>query len=213
MTKELDIESIQPAIAELERAARWAADNLGMDVLADKITIVVQSRGRKSKCRGWFIGKQWSTREGEAVHEVSISAEYLNEDPVEIAGTVIHELVHVWCNLIGVKDHSKFGRHNKHFKEYAGIVGLECEKPRDSYGYGYTTVSDDLNHRIRRELQLNVSAFQVFRQPNQKAESTTAKPTAYVCQCTKPVKIRTTRDDFSIKCNKCGTDYTAEDAK
>jgi hypothetical protein len=51
-TTGLRIDSLTPALAELERAMCWASEDLeGMDI---DVTPTIQTRGRKKRCLGHF---------------------------------------------------------------------------------------------------------------------------------------------------------------
>jgi len=171
MVSVLDMESLRPAIAELERAAEWFLDPLVGDEIRgspQKLTVVIQTKGRKPRCMGYFLnrdaGDGWRTREGDGVHQISISSEYLNRGVVEIVETLLHECVHLWCWWLGVKDTSSGGLyHNKRFKERAEQAGLKCPEvsiPRS--GYGFTSLGEGLESRVREELVPDVAAFRVF---------------------------------------------------
>ncbi len=117
------------------------------------------------------------------VAEITVTAELLNRDPVEIIATIMHEIVHVWQHFLGLKGVSTGGRHNKVFKEYANIVGLEVLTPAiDSYGLGYTTPGEELRERIEDEFQPDVAAFNLFRLIKTK-EKKTVTTNAWVCGC------------------------------
>lgn len=203
------MESLQPAMAELERAVAWAAREV--DDIPFHVVPVIQTRGRKSKCAGWFSVDQWSTREGENVHEITFCAEQLDQDPVDIVGIAIHEVVHLWCHFMKVKDVSTGGRHNKEFKEHAEISGLEVHKPYDSYGYGYTTVGDDLRKRIEKEFKPDVAAFNLFRL----VKPSTTKPVktnAWICECDKLTLRIPAQQTLDATCNKCKTKFVPKEA-
>jgi hypothetical protein len=201
----LQIDSLAPAMAELERALIWGSRDI--DNLAVPIVPVIQTRGKKARCLGWFRPNGWSTKEGESRHEVSFSAETLDRDPVDIIATAIHELVHVWCSGIDVKDTAGSGRHNKQFKEYAGLMGLDCLDPVDSYGYGYTSPTPELRERIAKEFEPDYAAFNLFRLVKPPKPSKT-KMKKYTCMCTpKPRIIRCAYEDLAARCEDCQEDF------
>ena len=198
------LESLQPALAELERAVVWAGRTV--DDIPFKLVPVIQTKGRKSKCAGWYSPDQWSTREGEEVHEITFCAEELNQDPVTIVAIAVHEVVHYWVNFLQLKDVSTGGRHNKVFKEYAEISGLKCAQPYDSYGYGYTTPTDELRERIEKEFQPNVAAFNLFRL----VKPSTVKPVktnAWICLCDKLTLRIPAQQTLDATCHKCDTKF------
>lgn len=196
--------SLRPALEELERALKWAADLI--DDIPYKLVPVIQTHGKKARCAGWFSTDQWSTREGELVHEITFAAEMLDRDPVEIVATAVHEVVHFWCEHLKLKDTSTGGRHNKIFKEYAEIMGLECAKPYDAYGFGYTQPTDELRKRIEDEFQPDLTALNLFRLVKPKTTKT-VKTLPWRCDCEKLTLRVPAKQELEATCNKCGKDF------
>ncbi len=70
------------------------------------------------------VHKEWRVEE-ERFNEINISAEHLDRPIENIMGTLMHEMVHFYCQLNGIADVSQNGRyHNKKFKEEAEKRGL-----------------------------------------------------------------------------------------
>lgn len=203
-----NLESLRPAMAELERAVVWAGQRI--DNVPFKLVPVIQTKGRKAKCTGWYSADQWSTREGEDVHEITFCAEELNTDPVDIVAIAVHEVIHFWTNYLELKDMSTGGRHNKVFKEYAEIMGLECAKPYDSYGYGYTTPTEELRKRIEKGFKPDVAAFNLFRL----VKPSTAKPVktnAWICDCDNLTVRIPAKQTLDATCHKCNEKFVPKD--
>ena len=199
----MEIKSLQPAMAELERVLEWSAKTTGIN--GQRVVPTIQTRGKKARCGGWFAPDQWSTREGQLCHEINFSAELLKESAEVIVALAIHEVVHLWCHSMGVKDVSKGGRHNKNFQEYAEILGLVCAKPSDTYGYGYTTAGEELAGRIAKDCQPDVAMFNLFRLEVEKAEPKPKTPTRkYSCDCT----TFKTKVDVVATCLKCDSPFS-----
>lgn len=211
----LVIESIRPAIAELERVAQWTYglySTVGRDDTTP-ITIVIQTRGKKSRCNGWFDANRWSTREGQLVHEISVAAEIFHKTTPEIVEVVVHETVHLINQDAGIKDTSRGGRHNREFKVVAESLGLLVGKPFDSYGYGYTHLSPDLERRILQDLKPDVAAFNIARQALEAKTAPTTPKTprtaAYVCGGRDCATVRVAVGKaFNATCNICGREFT-----
>ena len=202
----MKISSLQPAMGELERVLTLAAKPTGID--KDRVVPTIQSKGKKARCGGWFAPNRWSTREGTLCHEINFSAELLKESPEVIAALGVHEIVHLWCHSLNLKDTAKSGRHNKVFKEYAELLGLVCADPTDAYGYGYTTAGPELAERIEKEWQPDVALFNLFRVEVEKAEKPKApkEPShKYSCGCT---EFRT-KAEVVASCMKedCGNSF------
>ena len=70
------------------------------------------------------INKEWRV-EDKRFNEINISAEHMDRPIENIMGTLMHEMVHYYCQINGIADVSQNGRyHNKKFKEEAEKRGL-----------------------------------------------------------------------------------------
>ncbi len=202
-------ESIVPALDELARAVAWCSDTI--DEIPFKVVVVIQTQGRSARCAGWFSHDQWSTREGEMVAEITITAELLNRDPVDIIATIMHEIVHVWQHFLGLKGVSTGGRHNRVFVEYAEIVGLEVQRPAvDSYGLGYTRPSEELRERIEDEFQPDVAAFNLFRLIKTK-ETKKVTTNAYWCSCQGLTLRIPAKQTLDATCHVCDVKFVLKE--
>lgn len=74
-----------------------------------------------------------SNPEGELVCVVCL-AEYADKDPVEIAGLLVHEAVHVW-------------------QQYCGRIG-ETAPGREQEAYGIQAIAQDLMDEFRRRVSV-----------------------------------------------------------
>lgn len=139
-----------------------------------------QSPGRK-KCLGHFWPDKWSTLEGDLYAEVNFTAESLGRPFMEVIETCVHEVTHAWCYSMGISDTRKSGQwHNKKFRDAATEIGLVCQEPVDGYGYGHTSLSDELAEKIEKEFKPDIESLGLFRLPNPPSRPTTR---AYVCGC------------------------------
>ncbi len=195
------LESLRPALAELERAAIWIA-NRRLSQITHRVVVTIQTKGKKANCLGWFSEAQWSTREGEDVHEINVTAESLQGEVIDIFHTMAHELCHLENNFNEIKDVAKGGRHNKKFEETAEIMGLVVEAPVDGRGYTTAGLTKDFEAEVMEEFKPDVAAFNLFRQVKLKNKAVN-KTKAYICSCEDSATLRTAKD-FQATCDVCG---------
>ena len=70
------------------------------------------------------VGRVWKAEKNH-LNEINISAEHLDRNIENIMATLMHELVHYYCQINNIDDTSKNGRyHNKLFKREAEARGL-----------------------------------------------------------------------------------------
>ena len=156
------INSLRPALAELERAVQWAYALTGdRDKALADVTVTVQTKGRLAYC-AWFNADKWETKEGAKVHEINMSAEHLFDDPIDIIGYIVHEVVHLNNHDFGIKDVSKGGRHNKKFGELASDLGLAPAGP-EGKEWNSTKLGEVLRERVEKEFQPDYAALALFR--------------------------------------------------
>ena len=77
----------------------------------------------------------------KAYHEINLGAERLDRPIANTIATLVHEMVHYYCQVNGIQDTSRGGTyHNKRFKEEAERRGLECYRTEK---YGWNTRPTD----------------------------------------------------------------------
>ncbi len=214
------INSIRPTIEEVERGVEFAAAKLEIKGLP-RVIALVQTKGKKKNCMGAFTDNIWSTREGEMFCEITLSAEALQRDPIDILSTVFHESLHLANyarNALGEKhpdyqklDTGKSGRHNKIFRDNAVAFGFEVADDTDSYGYGYTTPSPEMRTMIEEEFVPDMEKLNLFRITMPARETAPTKNKKWECgdgcfsfRCAK---------DITAMCTTCNTPFVkAEEA-
>ena len=88
-------------------------------------------------------GKVWQAGT-EHRYEINISTATLSRPIEDTTATLLHEMVHLYCYVHGIKDTSRGGTyHNKRFKETAETHGLIVHH-HPKYGWTLTSPSDDL---------------------------------------------------------------------
>ena len=104
-------------------------------------------------------GKVWKAEE-EHYNEINISAEHLDRNIENTMATLMHEMVHFYCQLENIKDTSNMGRyHNKNFKREAEARGLIITYS-DHIGYSVTEPSAEFteviqSYGIEKPLEIN----------------------------------------------------------
>ena len=178
-------QSLIPALAELERMVDYAKQD--MDFQDMKITVVIQTQGKRA-CYGHFTeAKIWTDGKGNESHEIQISAEHLLRGGWAIFATVRHELNHGKNCELGVKDTSNDGRyHNKIWLVSSTQYGLDCEEKNKINGYGITKgLSPWYKAIVEQEFQPNEEAFSLVRKQLAAKVKTKAKVKLhkFVCEC------------------------------
>jgi len=137
-------------INELHRLFHFFNEKLFQAKLEAPV-IIVQSNKRRTL--GTFsVNRIWK-RKGTDVtperFEITLSAEHLNRPIEEICATLIHEMVHLYCELNKIKDTSNNNvYHNKNFKKAAEEHGLVITHAK-TIGWSVTTLQDSTKQLIR----------------------------------------------------------------
>jgi hypothetical protein len=173
----------------------------------EKPVIVIQSVGKKPYYGFFTINKLWKDSTNKEFHEITISSEYLNRDIYRICTTLLHEIVHLANDQLGIKDTSANCKyHNKKFKESAELVGLVC-KHDAKVGWGITEPTEEFK-KYMDTLKVDNSAFSMFRQKI--LVSKVANPIKYYnyeCNCGQQIKSKIETDVLDIVCEKCSTNF------
>ena len=86
----------------------------------------------------------WSVDGEKGMREINIGAGTLSRPIENIVATLLHEMVHYYNDLRGVKDCSRGNTyHNKNFRAAAEACGLNVSH-HDTYGWSVTAPSDGL---------------------------------------------------------------------
>jgi len=201
-------ESLVPVIAELERAVVWAYNLTGSRPGdSNKIVVVIQTRGQKKNCLGHFRPDSWETKEGELVHEISLSAEYLNRPVLEVIETAIHETCHLWNADMDIKDCSEGGRHNKKFKDTAEMMGLVVSE--GTQGWNSTVMGEELSGKVEKQFKPDYDAFRLARAVIVKPSK---EPTMSKWKCGEGCTIIRASKKVEVQavCEKCGQSFQRE---
>lgn len=171
-------------------------------VKTDKLYVNVQTSkgafGHYSKNR-WLMGEQ-----KEKVDELALNPEYF-QNPLEIIDTILHELVHVYCEQNNIKDTSRNGYyHNKKFKDIAEGYGLLCE----ATDAGWNTTSkgnEEKLEEINSELPYRITSDMIRRSTEKPKRTRTSTPKhAYTCPiCGTTIKHKDLIYAFCAKDRDC----------
>jgi hypothetical protein len=203
--------NLQPAIEELHKAFDLLNERYYEGKLP-QVVIAVQAKG-KTQAYGWFtVGKVWETATEEK-HEITITAEFLNREYIEIMRTLHHEMIHLYCHTNGIKDTSRGSTyHNKNFRIESEARGFyyENNSPDTKYGWSFSSLTDDAKNEIEA-MNINKEAFTLARKDfatgaKQKKKSNIVK---WVCGCN--VIIRSSKPEINVICGDCETQFEKQD--
>lgn len=184
--------SICPIIKELERIYDSLSKLNGLDKIASRPLITIQTKGVKKNTLGWYWKDKWTIQK-KNISEINICAESLAGDIIE---TLIHEMVHYHNASLNIQDCNQHQYHNKNFKGMAESYGLNV-KSSGRHGCSDTSISSSLQ-KIISKININKKVFNLYRKKNITIKSAT-KMLKYKCNCT-TVRCAT---DLQAKCERC----------
>ena len=129
------------------------------------------------RSRGNASGTGDTSDSSREVHgEILLAGESLGRGAVGTLGTILHELVHAWCDANDVKDTSNGNRyHNAKFKAKAEEFGLHIEQA-DTIGWSVTTVPSSTQDMYASELAALEEAITVQRLDRAELQALTGEP-------------------------------------
>ena len=127
------------------------------------IVITIMSAPRSN---GHFtINREWRVAE-ERFNEINISAEHLDRPIENIMETLLHEMIHFYCQINGIQDTSQNYRyHNMKFREEAEKRGLMISQGK-YIGWSITEPSPEFievikSHGIEKPMDINRDGMQI----------------------------------------------------
>lgn len=196
--------TIKPMIEELESLFSKLNDRLFNGELETPVITIAPDTCR---AYGWFTTwrawKETDDNDSEGYYEINVTSDYLNRTPVEIAGTLLHEMVHLYNQMNNIQDTSRGGNyHNKNFKIAAESHGLKVTKtPKSGFS---KTEPDTETAEYFESLNLKFNLYRPTPEKNQKVvkKSSTRK---YVCPVCGTI-IRATKE-VHVECMECGVEF------
>lgn len=137
----------------------------------------------------------------EEKYEIGMASDFFKRPYDEIAATLLHEMVHLYCHINNIKDTNKTGKlHTKKFRDECEKRSLEVTYDK-SYGWGFTDPSPLFSNYID-SLNLDMSVFDFWRNTTLKANVTPKK--FWICPiCRQKVQAKKTAN---VKCGICNLD-------
>lgn len=172
----------------------------------EKVVITVKE-GAHKHAYGWItVAKGW-TQGKTRRHEINIASDSLNRPIEDVAGTLLHEMVHL-CNMQnGIKDTTRGGcYHNKNFRDAAVAHHMECEI-MGTYGYARTRLDD----YAREWIQANcpIISFRIYQGAPRPAADTPTTGGTTTTEGGKPVTTRKKSSTRKLVCPHCGNSVRA----
>ena len=189
-------------------------DNLNQEFFQSKLPeciITIQAKGNTG-AYGWFTpSKVWNVGENNK-HEINITSESLSRDYIDIAKTMLHEMVHLYCTTNGIKDTSRGNSyHNSKFKEESIKHGFYYKENSydKKYGWTYSSLTEETidkinNFKINKKVltRINRKDIAAGGAPEPAKKSNIIK---WTCGCGDI--IRSSKADINAICGKCYTPF------
>ena len=211
---------ISEALIELSRIFHLLNDKYFEGKLQDPV-LTIQST--KKKILGWCtLKKVWKptikettieTSKLKSRYEINICAQHLVSPPELLAETVLHEMIHLSNIMNDISDCTNAYYHNKRFKKAAEKIGLICEKDK-KYGYGLTSLSEDLKKYIIEEIKVNADVFKYFREielTKSSGGSDTRKKRIFKYTCPKCGLEAKGKLNIHVVCKSCNEELKMEE--
>ena len=172
--------------------------------------ITVSPQG-KERVFGWCTTwKAWKEKDdSEGYYEINVCAEHLARPFAEVAGTLLHEMVHLYDVQNGIQDTSRGGTyHNLKFKNSAALHGLIVEKD-EKYGWAKTALSPEALEETNNFMNfIWKESFDLYREAEVKGEKEKkggSNSIKYVCPCCGAI-IRATKK-VRVICAECNEEF------
>ena len=202
--------AIESAISVLHEVFRYLNRDLFNNELSEP-ALLIQHQGKKCNSLGWCSSSEiWSNSDGSIkLHEITICAEYLDRGVLDICETLLHEMVHLYCSVNGIKDTSRGTTyHNKKYRQYAEKYGLNCEHD-NKHGWSNTGLKDETKKLIE-SYKFNQDVFKIarmiFDSGNSNGTSGVKRSSMKKFSCDCEIVIRC-KQDINVICEDCGEKF------
>ena len=115
------------------------------------VLITIEPDKKKGKVAGCYLRQSLYKVNEERVGQINICAEYLSRPWIDIAECVLHECIHLFCNMTGNPARGNY--HNVAFKQAAEAHGLVVEKVKN--GWAKTSLKPDTRKTLEDFLEKN----------------------------------------------------------
>jgi hypothetical protein len=196
------VPNIQIVTTELHRCFTLFNEKVFNNELPEP-AITIQTKGKRN-VYGWCSAVEyWKSQDGEIKKfEINIAAEYLDRSSLEIMQTMLHEMVHLYDVIKGIKDCSRSGTfHNKRFKASAEQFGL-CfnEPPSKKYGWGLPVLKPNMVELINT-FNIDESIFIIARSV---PVAIAKQLVSYKLECPScGIKLRANKSGITVVCKEC----------
>ena len=132
---------------------------------------------------GFYRQESWKNGVYGNYHELALNPEHFNE-PLEVIDTMMHELVHIYCDQKGIKDTSRHGYyHNQRFKKVAEEWGLKCVSAQNGWN---TSAKDNKEflEKVNSSLPYPLTWDMMYRRPESAKKSAGPRKSqkhTYIC--------------------------------
>lgn len=176
--------------------------------------VITIQQGAKERAYGWVsLQKVWHEEKGGEYRELNISAEYLQRGFVEVACTLLHEMIHIFNMMQGIQDTARRGiRHNQKFADAGVAHGMEPYKGDDYDKAGWRVkMTEETEAWAMENFKDLQNALTMYRDVAKKGEKkkTASRVLKYICPCCGQ-SVRATKEIYLI-CGDCKEDMTLEE--